>query len=194
MCTLYNLKVSPEELLAHFDAQDDWLVELEKNHVSPGRPGLVVTQADGARYLTAMRWGFPPPPGAKAPVVNVRNHASPFWRSALANPAQRCLVPATDFSEWSVKQDGAKQILHWFSIPSRPIFAFAGVWRPTETGPAFAFLTCEPNPLVGAIHPKAMPVILAEEDHDLWLGGDFEAACGLAVAYPSQLMAVATGA
>jgi putative SOS response-associated peptidase YedK len=191
MCTLYNLKVSPEDLLAHFDAQDDWLVELEKDHVSPGRPGLVVTQADGARYLTAMRWGFPPPPGAKAPVVNVRNHASPFWRSALVNPAQRCLVPATGFSEWSAKQEGAKQRLQWFSIPSRPIFAFAGVWRPTETGPAFAFLTCEPNVLVGAIHPKAMPVILAEEDHDRWLGGDFEAACGLAVAYPSQLMAVA---
>jgi putative SOS response-associated peptidase YedK len=34
----------------------------------------------------------------------------------------------------------------------------------------FAFLTTEPNAEVGAIHPKAMPVILTTQDEiDLWL-------------------------
>jgi len=190
MCTLYNIKVTPEDLLAAFDAEDSLRGAVTKDYVSPGGAGPVVGRRDGKRRLAVLRWGFPPPDGARAPVVNVRNYASPFWRATLADPRRRCLVPATEFSEWSARREGAKQVLHWFSIPSRPIFAFAGIWRPTETGPAFAFLTCEPNPLVGAIHPKAMPVILAEEDHDRWLGGTFEEACALATAYPSQLMAM----
>lgn len=79
----------------------------------------------------------------------------------------------------------------WVSVPSRPIFAFAGVWRPTEAGPAFAFLTCEPNPIVAAVHPKAMPVILDDEAFDVWLSAPWDEAKPLACSYPSQLMAVA---
>jgi len=190
MCTLYNIKAPREQLLEAFDAEDYMATDLDKDYVATGRPGFVVARARGARQLTIMRWGFPPPPGARAPVVNVRNYASGFWRAALENPVPRCLVPATEFSEWSEKREGAKQALHWFGIPSRPIFALAGIWTKTETGPAYAFLTCAPNPLVGAIHPKAMPVILAEEDHETWLRADFADACALATAYPSQLMAV----
>ncbi len=37
----------------------------------------------------------------------------------------------------------------------RPIFALAGVWRPTDQGKAYAFRTCEANPLVEAIHANA---------------------------------------
>ena len=100
-------------------------------------------------------------------------------------------MPATEFSEWSAKNAvTGEATLHWFSIPSRPIFALAGIWRPAADGGAYAFLTTEPNPLVGAIHPKAMPVILDENDHDGWLGGSFDAACALARPYPSQLMAM----
>ena len=54
-----------------------------------------------------------------------------------------------------------------------------------------AFLTCEPNPLVAAVHPKAMPVVLHEEDYDAWLTGEYDNVCALAAPYPSQLMAVA---
>ena len=50
---------------------------------------------------------------------------------------------------------------------------FAGIWVPSwtsirklkdgaTTDDLFAFLTCEPNAEVAAIHPKAMPVILTE--------------------------------
>lgn len=165
--------------------------------MSPGRPGLTITAADGRRQLHTMRWGFPPPPNVRSPVVNVRNYASPFWRSALKNPARRCLVPVTSFQEWSVDPDPVigKKRPHWFSLPSRPIFAFTGVWRPTETGPAYAFLTTgyDGDPathLVGAVHPKAMPVILHDEDHDRWLQAPVEEALTLAAPYPSQLLAV----
>jgi putative SOS response-associated peptidase YedK len=119
----------------------------------------------------------------------VRNLASPFWRSVLANPERRCLVPVSDFCEWEGEK-GSK-LARWFSLAASPLFAFAGVWRPTEDGKAFAFLTCEPNPLVEPIHAKAMPVILHPEDYDGWLDGEVASACSLAQPFPSQLMRVA---
>lgn len=197
MCNLYELKVTRAELTAYYQAGDHARGDLEKDYVAGGKPGLVVAAKDGARELHGMRWGFPPPAGGKAPVVNVRNYTSPFWRSALANPERRCLVPVTRFHEWSFEPDPAtgKKRPHWFTVPSRPIFTFAGVWRPTERGPAYAFLTCgyEGDPaahVVGAIHPKATPVILHDEDYSRWLTAPIEEALTLAYAYPSQLMAV----
>ena len=198
MCTLYNIKASRAEIASYFKAEDDWRRDLEKDYVASSREGWVVAQRDDARLLTAMRWGFPPPSGVNGPVVNVRNYGSPFWRSALANPKRRCLVPVTEFQEWSVEPDPVtkRKTKHWFSVPSRPIFSFAGVWRPTDNGPAFAFLTCgfDGDPqhhIVGNIHPKAIPVILHTEDEDRWLTAPVEEALGLACAFPSQLMAVA---
>jgi putative SOS response-associated peptidase YedK len=69
-------------------------------------------------------------------------------------------------------------VLHWFALGAdRPLFAFAGIWRPwtgardtkaerkalaDETGsenrehPLFGFLTTEPNAVVRPIHSKAM--------------------------------------
>lgn len=71
-------------------------------------------------------------------------------------------------------------------VPSRPIFSSAEIWRPSAIGVTFAFLTCEPNSIVGPIHPKAMPVILHYEDEARWLAGADAAA--FAQLYPAQLM------
>jgi putative SOS response-associated peptidase YedK len=191
MCNRYRMTARRFALLERFGIEgaaelDE--AQLPPPELFPKRPAMVVRQAGGTRLLDVMRWGFPPPAGARAPVTNVRNLASPFWRSALANPERRCLVPASEFCEWE-GEAGAK-LARWFSVPGQPIFAFAGVWRPTPDGPVFAMLTCEPNPLVAAIHPKAMPVILHDEDHATWLTGATDAALALAAPFPSQLMAM----
>lgn len=196
MCNLYNHKVTRLELNAHFQAIDDWRNEVvvEKEYTAPGKPGYVVREEAGQRLLSAMIWGFP---FSGKPVTNVRNYTSPFWRSALQNPERRCLVPVTEFQEWTVEPDPTtgKKRPHWFRVPSQPVFAFAGIWRPTESAPVFSFLTCgyDGDPathVVGAIHPKACPVILHPEDYDRWLHADLDEALSLACAYPSQLMAL----
>ena len=94
--------------------------------------------------------------------------------------------------------DGAKvaETMHWgfpweevwFTVNDQPVSCFAGIWRQQEEGACYAFLTCEPNPVVKPVHPKAMPVILQPEDYDRWLSGDDAAA--LQAPFPSQLMAV----
>jgi putative SOS response-associated peptidase YedK len=69
----------------------------------------------------------------------------------------------------------------WFALDeTRPLAFFAGIWtrwtsvrkvkEGETTNDVFGFLTTEPNKEVGAIHPKAMPVILrSREEIDLWM-------------------------
>jgi putative SOS response-associated peptidase YedK len=61
--------------------------------------------------------------------------------------------------------------------------------------PVFAFLTCgyDDGPatrLVGAIHTKAMPVVLHAADEERWLTAPINEALPLACAFPRQLMTV----
>jgi putative SOS response-associated peptidase YedK len=149
----------------------------------------VVRQRDGHREVITMRWGFPPPPQGRAPVVNVRNVASPYWRGWL-KPEFRCLVPFTSFSEWT---DTTPKSIRWFALgEDEPTGAFAGIWRPwtgtrgTKKEPVegehllFSFLTTEPNAVVKPVHGKAMPVILATpEDQDTWMNAPAEIALHL---------------
>ncbi len=51
-----------------------------------------------------------------------------------------------------------------------------------------AFLTCEPNATVAAVHPKAMPVLLAPDNYGAWLGDPYASVCALAVPHPEGLI------
>lgn len=158
----------------------------------PKRPAAIVRNGDKGAQFDVMQWGVPLTLPGKRPgttitkhITNVRNLSSPFWRSMLAKPERRCLVP---FSQFAEPKPNAGRVEVWFSVTDAPVAALAGVWRPSDLGNVFAFLTCEPNPLVAPIHPKAMPVILLFEDYSRWLYG--EDAATLAVPFPSQLMRV----
>ncbi|USI73971.1 SOS response-associated peptidase [Sphingomonas morindae] len=198
MCNRYRMGAKEAELLSRYGIISPYPVDesYPPDELFPKKRAFVVRAEQGARRLDAMRWGFPHMvTGASGkriekPVTNVRNYASPFWRSALQNPARRCLVPFTSFSEYGPGPVGQRP-LHWFSVPSRPIVSFAGVWRPAEGGAVFAFLTTEPNSLVAPIHPKAMPVLLHDEDEARWLSAPLEEALTLAAPFPAQLMALA---
>ena len=162
--------------------------------VWPKRPAVVVREVDSERIVDMMTWGVPLTVPGKRPgttltrnVTNVRNLSSPFWRSMMMTPAQRCLVLFTTFAEPKI---GCGREEHWFTIADRPLAAFAGIWRPSPIGNVFAFLTCEPNPLVAPLHPKAMPVVLHEADYGAWLSANHAEACALVAPFPSQLMAV----
>ncbi len=187
MCNLYRLDRPAKAIADVFRADpgpDPW----NGGYVAPGKFAPVIVRGrDGLRMVPRL-WGVPPPPRVDRPVTNVRNLESPFWIGTLRHTEFRCLVPVTSFMEWGGEKGARTQ--HWFSVPSEPVFAFAGIWRDSEIA-SFAFLTCDPNPLVGAVHPKAMPLILPPEDHARWLTADWADARAMVEPYPSQLMAEA---
>jgi putative SOS response-associated peptidase YedK len=94
----------------------------------------------------------------------------------------------------------------WFAFDeTRPLAVFAGIWtrwtsvrkvkEGETTNDIFAFLTTEPNKVVGAIHPKAMPVILTtRKEIDTWMTAPPEEALKLQQPLPDDaLMIVASG-
>jgi putative SOS response-associated peptidase YedK len=206
MCNLYSITKSQDAIRRLFGVTRDQAGNL------PPLPGIfpdglapvVRTARDGERELLMMRWGFPPPPNlGTRPVTNVRNVKSPYWRGWL-KPEYRCLVPVTSFCEYT---DSQPKIPHWFALnESRPLFAFAGIWRPwtgtrgTKAAPTegehllYSFLTTAPNDVVRPVHAKAMPVLLEPDQFDTWLTAPVEEALAVQQPFPNDwLKIVATG-
>ena len=204
MCNRYRMTAKQADLAATFGVYPPYgedqtfpVGDIFPTGTKTPSYGTVIIQDGAERTIERMEWGVPTQvPSKRDPVVrltryvtNVRNLSSSFWRSMLTTPARRCLVPVTSFSEYGATAgaDGKKP-LHWFDMPSRPVFAFAGIWRPTERGNAYGFLTTEPNAVVAPIHPKAMPVILHDDDYERWLTAPWDAVRDVVAPYPSQLM------
>jgi putative SOS response-associated peptidase YedK len=187
VCNLYSMTKGQQAIREIYRAMVDRMGNM------PPLPGIfpdyqapIVRSGPDGRELAMARWGMPSPAfaleGRKTDpgVTNVRNTKSPHWRRWLG-PENRCLVPFTSFSENEVLADGRRPPV-WFALCAyRPLACFAGIWVPkwksvrkvkegeVEADP-FAFLTTEANAEVGAVHPKAMPVILTTPDEcDAWL-------------------------
>jgi len=196
MCNLYRLDDKGIRLFNDGDGLGlPPIVPPFDQQMFPKGRGLIVRTHEKALVWDVMPWGVPIRVAGKRPgttvkkfVTNVRNLASPFWRANLEDPAHRCLVPFTQFAEPKPGKDAktGRPAQYWFRVVDQPVAAFAGIWRETDIGRVFAVLTCEPNPLIAPLHPKAMPVILHPTDYASWLAGD--SAQDLAVPFPSQLM------
>ena len=75
-----------------------------QDNIYPDQDSAIVTNAaDGGLELKIARWGFPPIPGQSAPITNIRNLNSRWWRDVnrewITDSAYRCLVPFTAFAE-----------------------------------------------------------------------------------------------
>jgi putative SOS response-associated peptidase YedK len=187
MCNLYSLIRPQSEIGKAFGVEHDDTGNLPPlPGIFPDTTAPAIHMRDGARALSMMRWGMPSPAfvlkGKKIDpgVTNVRNTASPHWRRWLST-AYRCLVPFTSFSENEKALDGSHPPV-WFALTEdRPLTCFAGIlvegWQSVRkvkdgetTDDLYAFLTTQPNAKVGAVHPKAMPVILTKpEEWATWL-------------------------
>ena len=122
--------------------------------------------------------------------TNVRRTESRHWQRWLGIE-HRCVVPVTRFAEPdpASKVEGGRTPNAWFARNAdQPLMFFAGIsvpqWesvRKVKDGltvdDLFAFLTCEPNGVVGPVHQKAMPVLLMYPDEiEIWLTADWSVA------------------
>ena len=186
MCNLYSMTTNREALRRISEAMNDKVGNL------PELPGIYpdylapIVRLDpaGAREIVLARWGLPslkdqPTDKPNRGNTNVRHPWFEDWKGYLG-VEHRCLVPLTRFAEPCKLDDGSSGNA-WFALSEdEPLTFFAGLWtewegtRRKDEGPmrhiVFAFFTTEPNDVVKAIHPKAMPVILRTgEEQAAWL-------------------------
>jgi len=206
MCNRARYLGEPETLRERFGAK--WLAErpmdnrFNPQELYPFGRAWVIREDGRGRGVDVMAWdvlcgmakrpmkaGGPPRPIA---MTNVRQLGLPQWRRLAQDPRNRCLVPLTEFCEWSRGKDPEKGIKGemWFSVVDQPIFAVAGFWQAVGDKVGFSIVTCDPNELVAPIHPKAMITILHEDEWDRWLTGSYEDAVALQQPYPADLMTV----
>jgi putative SOS response-associated peptidase YedK len=195
MCNLYSMMTTREALRRLANAFWDNLGNM------PALPGIypdyrapIIVQSGLGRGLILSRWGLVsltdlPSDKPNRGNTNVRNPWFNDWKGYLGTE-HRCLVPFTRFSEPTKLDDGSSGNA-WFAFDkSEPPAFFAGFWttwhgtRRRDEGPMdhdiFAFLTTKPNDVVGAIHEKAMPVILrTDEEYETWLGAPWSEAKAL---------------
>lgn len=136
--------------------------------------------------------------------TNVRRTDSKHWKRWLGIE-NRCVVPFTRFAEPDPVRQEAEELKYrpnaWFALDeSEPLAYFAGIWVPQWesvrkikegliTTDLYGFLTTEPNGVVGPVHKKAMPVILASaDDVETWLTKPWDEARALQRPFPDGQM------
>jgi putative SOS response-associated peptidase YedK len=170
MCGRFAQNKPAADLKRHYNTVN--AVETSASYnIAPAQLIISILQRSDQREMARMQWGFLPSwakgPATK-PMINARGETvekKPFFRTSFKR--KRCIVPASGFFEWHTETRQP----YYFS-PREGDFAIAGLWDASHT-PAGDLLSCAlittgANTLMEPIHHR-MPVILDEEDVNLWL-------------------------
>lgn len=167
-----------------------------------GAPGQVFplvarNPETGKNQFIRALWGFVPqwmkdPRGGHRP-INAKSETvatNGMFRDAYRT--QRALLPVDGFFEWQVNEDAQGKQPYAIAMKSGKPFCLAAIWEvwsnPDTGAPirTFAIVTCPANELMNEIHHR-MPVIVAPEDYDRWIGDEPNPA-DLLKPFPSELM------
>lgn len=158
-------------------------IAIPNYNIAPTSRIPAIIEADDARRLVALTWGFIPqwasPDKSMPKPINARAEgvgSSGMFRNALAR--RRCLIPADGFYEWSgPKGDRQPNYIH---AAGDQMIAMAGIWEhwdghgnEDQAVVSCAIVTTSANAVVGELHDR-MPVILDPSDWDLWLDPDVD--------------------
>jgi putative SOS response-associated peptidase YedK len=179
MCARYSIDATPNELVEFFALVNEPPIPARQFNLAPTDDILIVRQTEAGREAELARWGLLPwwakdkKEGVKA--INARADglwSKPTYRDASAK-GRRCLVPTTGFFEWTAGVGGKDPWL--FQRVGGGLYAMAGLWdrwRDKKDGDKVVetatVVTTTPNHAMAAFHDR-MPVVLAEENFDLWL-------------------------
>jgi putative SOS response-associated peptidase YedK len=199
MCGRYRLSRRKQVIQEYFDTADE--VDWEPRYnIAPSQDVGIIRQDPSRpeRRFSLARWGLIPSWASDASIgcktINARAEtvvSKPAFRDAFTS--RRCLIPTDGFYEWK-RAAKTKQPFH-VGLEDDSLFAFAGLWdRWRDPDGAViescSILTTTPNSLLADIHDR-MPVILRQEDYDLWLDPGFQdvkALGGLLVSFNAAKM------
>ena len=137
---------------------------------SPGQSHPILHSNNQTFSWADAEWGSFPSANSVNPrgfPINARSETvsqKPTFQAAFES--QRCLIPADGYYEWQVVE--RERSPHFFHLPDRSTFAFAGLWREGPYGLCFTILTRSAPSNCLHIHHR-MPVILSDENYTTWM-------------------------
>ncbi len=175
---------------------EGWNPEFENFNIPPTADIPVVVRrvndetGEIRRAIDWVHWGFVPawkksfterPQPVNARIEGVATNG--MFREAFRH--RHCIVPASGYYEWSVNAAGVKQPYFIRGVGGRGL-ALAGLFEDWtdpaipagQSSPVRRTATIITRSALGDIEPihDRMPVLLAPEDYDTWLAGDFASA------------------
>jgi putative SOS response-associated peptidase YedK len=114
----------------------DWLADrpmdnrFNPQELMPRGRAYIVRETERGTGIDVMSWDVLGGQ-AKWPMTNVRQLGLPQWRRLADKPENRCLIPLTEFCEWTPDMvdlgDGKKPLKGemWFQVTDQPLFAVA---------------------------------------------------------------------
>ena len=182
MCGRYRLSRRKQLIAEYFETGNEVDWEPRYNIAPSQQVGIIRQDPERPeRYFALARWGLIPSWASDASIgsktINARSETvltKPAFRDAFSS--RRCLLPADGFFEWR-RSGREKQPFH-FGMQDDSLFAFAGLWDrwrdpAGDVVESCSILTTTPNSLLANIHDR-MPVILRQENYDLWLDAGFK--------------------
>ena len=167
MCNRFNAAVKVDQIEKMFSAKavENLAYSASYNVAPTDRVPFILEKDDQEREIHLGRFGMPT---FATPVqTNIRLEKA---QNLKFLKSRRCIIPSPGFYEFAAIGPKEKQA-HFFT-PAEPdgLFAYAGSWKETPNGLAFAIFTTEPNEIVAPVHDR-MPVLLAAPDWPRWLTG-----------------------
>ncbi|PSB05241.1 SOS response-associated peptidase [Merismopedia glauca] len=177
MCGRYAQFHADSEIANLFQIEE--ITELKPRYnIAPTQQVATISleRESGDRQLKFRQWGLIPSWAKDATIsaklINARAETvaeKPSFRTAFRR--RRCLIIADGFYEW--QKVGQTKQPFYIHLKNERTFAFAGLWEAwknpqNEMLETCTILTTTANEVVAPIHER-MPVILAQENYDLWL-------------------------
>jgi putative SOS response-associated peptidase YedK len=188
MCGRYRLSRRKQIIEEHFDSvsgEEEWS---PCYNIAPTQSVPIIRQhpKEPRRELSLVRWGLIPwwakNASGAARMINARSETAatlPAFRDAFKS--RRCIVPADGFYEW--QKIGKTKQPYCFEVNDDELFAFAGLWEQWKDPAGKSVETCSiltttPNTVTSPVHDR-MPVILNQDEYDLWLDPGFADAAAM---------------
>lgn len=199
MCGRFTVTLSKEDFIRYLSKYKQLEIKIDNimlpnYNIAPTEDIIAMIKHKDIYRVGAIKWGFIPhfALDTKKIIINGRSETildKSIFKDSVIH--KRCVIFADSFYEWKTKDD--KKTPYRIQLKNQKIFAFAGLWshyKKDETSIYTAtILTTKANALMQNIHDR-MPVILVDQQVDLWLKEPFieNTHIDLLKPYPSEFM------
>jgi putative SOS response-associated peptidase YedK len=196
MCGRFII-LDPEKIIRKYNIEKKpAFIFTSRYNIAPSQEVPIVLR-DTATRLELMKWGLIPfwakDPEIGNRLINARAETlaeKPSFRTSLKS--KRCLIPSSGFYEW--KEVSGRKMPYLIKLKEASLFSFAGlydIWldEQKQEVKTFTIITTAANDYLASIHNR-MPVILNEQNENIWLDKSVDATklTAMLTPYPSELM------